>query len=243
MSNYSGFKSIKKIIKNIKNEINDFQEKIENIWSSRFYIKKNNLNPIETNNNDSNSSNLFNPNVSLSNNQEETRKEKINSFTRERAKRILEVKKQLNFLDGILIGNNLDKNYKNPDYLKLSSFQEILRNDELNSNRFENSTEINKNENKEKILNNLIKEINEVSVDLNENTSTSQDFVITHDFLENLKSQGKEISENFVIKEKENVLNNGKDDYWLTEFEDELKTKTNTKETEEKNLINLIYKK
>ncbi len=244
MSNNAGFNKIKQIIRNLKNDINSFQEKV-NSMSSFNSIKNGNLinenlNPLNTNNN----LNLLSSSNYSGNEQLQTKKEKINSFTKERAKRIKEVKKQLNFLDGVLTGSNLSEHYKNPNYLKLSSFQEILRNDEINSkNQLESISNSNKEENKEKLLNNLIKEINEVSVDTNENTSNSQDFIVTHEFLETLKSQGKEISENFIIKEKENISANHSDNSWLTEFEDEVQDSKTIKEVDEKDLINLVYRK
>ncbi|MDE5545442.1 MAG: hypothetical protein K2I76_02430, partial [Malacoplasma sp.] len=246
-----GFNKIKQIIKNLKNDIDSFQEKIINMSSFKSTNNKNtinkNLNPI-TKNDNINSINNFNilssDNTFSENNKFQTKKEKINSFTKERAKRIQEVKKQLNFLDGVLVGSNLSEHYKNPNYLKLSSFQEILKNDEINSkNPLEKESNINKEENKEKLLNNLIKEINEVSVDTNENTINSQDFIVTHEFLETLKSQGKEISENFIIKEKENISTKNNDNSWLTEFEDEVKDELVKKEIDKNDLINLIYKK
>ncbi|MDE5767561.1 MAG: hypothetical protein K2H56_03355 [Malacoplasma sp.] len=240
MSNNAGFNKIKQIIRNLKNDINTFQEKVNNMSSFSSTKTKNlineNLNPLNTKNN----SDLLTSTSSLENNQLQTKKERVSSFTKERAKRIKEVKKQLNFLDGVLTGNNLSEHYKSPNYLKLSSFQEILKNDEINSkNQFENIS----NSNKEKLLNNLIKEINEVSIDTNENTSNSQDFIVTHEFLETLKSEGKEISENFIIKEKENISANHSDNSWLTEFEDEIQDNKAVKEIDEKDLINLLYRK
>ncbi|MDE6645717.1 MAG: hypothetical protein K2J69_00190, partial [Malacoplasma sp.] len=69
------------------------------------------------------------------------------------------------------------------------------------------------------------------------------DFIVTHEFLETLKSQGKEISENFIIKEKENISANHSDNSWLTEFEDEVQDSKTIKEVDEKDLINLVYRK
>lgn len=235
----SSFNKIKKIISEIKFEINSFQDKIASLATNSMVIYRNNNFYLEAKD-EIKSNNIDFINLS--------REEKINLFNKERNSRIQEIKKQLNFLDFIFIGDEKKDNSNNHNYAKLKTIKEVLDTDEYNVKQgeideFFEKVLAKKSVDREELLDNLIDEVKKTKLENEDNKiDSTKDLIITHDFISKLKNEGKEISENFEIKEKE------KSDQNLLEMDDDLWFKSSSIDTDVKRInpnsfLDLISKK
>lgn len=235
----SSFNKIKKIISEIKFEINSFQDKIASLATNSMVIYRNNNFYLEAKD-EIKSNNIDFINLS--------REEKINLFNKERNSRIQEIKKQLNFLDFIFIGDEKKDNFNNHNYAKLKTIKEVLDTDEYNVKQgeideFFEKVLAKKSVDREELLDNLIDEVKKTKLENEDNKiDSTKDLIITQDFISKLKNEGKEISENFEIKEKE------KSDQNLLEMDDDLWFKSSSIDTDVKRInpnsfLDLISKK
>ena len=235
----SSFNKIKKIISEIKFEINSFQDKIASLATNSMVIYRNNNFYLEAKD-EIKSNNIDFINLS--------REEKINLFNKERNSRIQEIKKQLNFLDFIFIGDEKKDNSNNHNYAKLKTIKEVLDTDEYNVKQgeideFFEKVLAKKSVDREELLDNLIDEVKKTKLENEDNKiDSTKDLIITQDFISKLKNEGKEISENFEIKEKE------KSDQNLLEVDDDLWFKSSSIDTDVKRInpnsfLDLISKK
>lgn len=252
-----GFSKIKKIISNIKDEMDNFHSRLNNLSTNssminNFRFKKN----YENNSNINNPiiSNINSPITHTTNNiinnvttnvNSLSRQEKIDLFNKKRSERMEEIKKQINFLDYIFLDDENKSNSPEQKSTKIKTIKGVLSNKEYDLNESDinsicDAIVSDDPSKKEQLLEELAQKESNV-VDHQENVP---DLVLTKDFLSKLKSEGKEITHNFAIKQKE-----GHDNPYSWLESDDLEVKSNNtlidtnKTINKEDFISLLSKK
>ncbi|MCF0217461.1 MAG: hypothetical protein HUJ42_00240 [Malacoplasma sp.] len=218
----SNYKKIKNLIKDIQNNLNQFQDKIQNLYSTN------------------NSIHEFNLIKKIESIRDQKKLDKVFPRNSKSAK-LNDLKSQIQFINNLSKSENSVANKAEEiDLTSLQAVKEMINNTEDDLTK---ESEVNLQDQNELLVNIMqeMKTIDKTKQLSDDAKNNNQDMVLTMDLLDSLKKSGKEIVENFVIadkKTKEEIA-----DTLTLEFDEPVQNFESKQNFNKNDLISLLNKK
>ena len=218
----SNYKKIKNLIKDIQNNLNQFQDKIQNLYSTN------------------NSIHEFNLIKKIESIRDQKKLDKVFPRNSKSAK-LNDLKSQIQFINNLSKSENSVANKAEEiDLTSLQAVKEMINNTEDDLTK---ESEVNLQDQNELLVNIMqeMKTIDKTKQLSDDAKNNNQDMVLTMDLLDSLKKSGKEIVENFVIadkKTKEEIA-----DTLTLEFDEPVQNFESKQNFNKNALISLLIKK